>query len=45
MNSHLVKKELGHNKTIFQNPHGMLEKENVSTAWELAEACLRFMKN
>jgi D-alanyl-D-alanine carboxypeptidase len=40
-----VAKELEHPQTHFENPHGLSDKNQLSTAKELGEACLKFMKN
>ena len=38
-------KEFNHPLTHFENPHGLGNKSQFSTASELGEACLRFIKN
>lgn len=45
MNHSLVKQELKHANTHFENPHGLPDKNQTSTPWELAMASLHFIKN
>jgi D-alanyl-D-alanine carboxypeptidase len=45
VNTFIVRQELQHSNTHFENCHGLPDKAQVSTAWELAEASLKFLKN
>lgn len=45
MNNQLVKVQLKHTHTHFENPHGLPDKNQISTAFEIATASLFFLKN
>lgn len=51
LNDKIIKTELNHQNTHLENPHGLSNKFQVflalfkvSTAWEVAEAAIHFMK-
>ena len=43
INNHLIKEKLNHHQTHLENPHGLPDKFQYSTAWELANATLVFL--
>jgi D-alanyl-D-alanine carboxypeptidase len=43
MNNKLVKDNLEHRDTHFENPHGLPDKLQKSTAWEVVHAAMIFL--
>ena len=45
LNENVVKEILRHKNTHFENPHGLADKFQHSTAWEVAEAATFFLED
>lgn len=45
LNNKVVRGELQHKHTHFDNPHGMASLNHYSTAWELGESAIHFLQN